>query len=202
MRRVLLLVNVLWLTACPPPAATLKRTAWAIPQSTYPNDTQVRWYDVEGDDEHQLRANLDAIGPEDAKGERHDAYTSWYVTWRFPFSRGDDGCTTGPVTTDVRVVMTLPRWLGPADPNHPMVKKWRSYLDSLVEHESGHRDTGFRAATEITELLPNLAPQQSCDDAEAKANETARAVLEKFRTHDAAYDEDTRHGATQGAVFP
>lgn len=179
-----------------------RHVSWALPQSMYPNDTQVRWYDVEGDSEQVLRTNLDALGPEDSKGDRHDAYTSWYVTWRFPFSRTDEGCSTGPVTTDVRVVMTLPRWRGPADEKLPLVQKWRRYLDSLVEHESGHRDTGFRAATEITDTLPGLPAQPTCEEAEARANEAARAVLERFRAHDVNYDDETHHGATQGAVFP
>lgn len=190
------------LMACPPPGEKRALKHWALPQSTWPNDTQVRWYDVEGETETQLRANLDAIGPEDANGERHDAYTSWYVTWRFPFSRGDDGCTTGPVTTDVRVVMTLPRWRGPSDEGDALVRKWRRYLDALMEHESGHRDTGFRAATEIVDALPSLPPQPTCEDAEARANEAARAVLTRFRADDVSYDEATRHGESQGAVFP
>lgn len=201
MRRVFTSVAVVLLSACPG-ARDVKRTSWALPQSTWPNDTQVRWYDVDGDTEQQLRANLDGIGPTDSTGERHDAYTSWYVTWRFPFSRTDEGCSTGPVTTDVHVVMTLPRWRGPADPGHPLVQKWRTYLDALMEHEAGHRDTGFRAATEITDTLPTLPPQPSCEEAEARANEAARAVLERFRAHDVSYDDDTRHGATQGAIFP
>ncbi len=193
---------VLLLSACPRGAATPERTSWALPRSTWPNDTQVHWYDVDADTEAQLRATLDTVGPTDASGERHDAYTSWYVTWRFPFSRTDEGCSTGPVTTDVRVLMTLPRWRGPADAAHPLVKKWRGYLDALMQHESGHRDTGFRAATEITDTLAGLPPQPSCDEAEVRANAAARAVLERFREHDVAYDDETRHGATQGAVFP
>lgn len=178
------------------------RALVTLPPAVWPSDTTVRWYDVEGDDEAQLRAWLDAHGPEDQHAERHDAYTAWHVTWRFPFAQSDEGCSTGPVTTNVRVTITLPRWRGYADESHPLVKRWRRYLEALKEHESGHRETGFRAATDITEELPRLPPRPTCEEAEEAANAAARAVLERHRAHDAEYDAETRHGETQGAVFP
>lgn len=199
--RSLTLFFLLSLPACVT-TTTRPRALLTLPPGVWPSDTQVRWYDVEGDSEAQLRAALDAHGPEDQSGERHDAYTAWHVTWRFPFSQTEEGCSTGPVTTKVRVTITLPRWRGWADENDPLVKHWRRYLDALKEHETGHRDTGFRAATDITEELPALPPKPTCEEAEEAANAAARAVLERHRARDTEYDAETRHGATQGAVFP
>ena len=83
-----------------------------------------------------------------------------------------------------------------------MVRRWRRYLDALTEHESGHRETGFRAATDIAEVLPALPAKPTCEEAEEAANVAAREVLERYRKLDTEYDGETRHGATQGAVFP
>lgn len=173
------------------------RAAVLLPPSVWPRDTTIRWYDIEGDTEAELRTQLDARGP-----EGHDAYTTWQVTWRFPFSRTEEGCTTGPVSTDVHINVTLPRWRGPVDERDPLLRRWRRYLDALKEHESGHRETGFRAATDITETLPTLPPLPTCEEAEEAANTAAREVLERYRKLDTDYDGETRHGATQGAVFP
>jgi predicted secreted Zn-dependent protease len=196
--RVLLIVSLV-LSACT--TSTRARALVTLPPSVWPTETQVRWYDVEGDSEAELRASLDARGPEN-DGARHDAYTAWYVNWRFPFQQSDEGCSTGPVTTTVRVTITLPRWRGYQDEHVPLMKRWRRYLDALKEHESGHRDTGFRAASEITEQLEALPPRPTCAESEAAANAAAVKVLERFRAVDADYDAETRHGATQGAVFP
>lgn len=191
----LALLIVLFATGCvtvPKP-----RAAILLPPSVWPQETVIHWYDIEGDTEAELRAQMDAKGP-----EGHDAYTAWHVTWRFPFARADDGCSTGPVTTNVRITVTLPRWRGPVDEGDPLVRRWRRYLDALKEHESGHRETGFRAATDIAEVLPALPPKPTCEEAEEAANAAAMEVLARYRTRDTEYDGETRHGETQGAVFP
>ena len=198
--RLLALLLLLPTTACV--TVPRPRAAVLLPPSVWPSDTMIHWYDVEGDTETELRAQLDARGPEDTGGQRHDAYTAWHVTWKFPFSEGAEGCSTGPVTTAVHINITLPRWRGPEDERDPLVRRWRRYLDALKEHESGHRETGFRAATDITETLPALPPKPTCEQADEAANAAAREVLERYRAGDIAYDAETRHGATQGAVFP
>ncbi len=198
--RWVLLFSVVTLSACT--AALRPRALVTLPATVWPNDTQVRWYDVEGDTEAQLRAALDSHGPQTPDGARHDAYTAWHVTWRFPFSQSTEGCATGPVSTAVRVTITLPRWRGYADEGDVMMQRWRHYLEALEAHESGHRETGFRAATDINEALPSLPPRPTCEEAEEAANTAARALLEHYRARDTDYDAETHHGATQGAVFP
>lgn len=197
--RVLTLLAASALTACV--SAPRPRVDVLLPASLWPQDTQVHWYEVEGDTEAQLRASLDARGPLDPDGERNDAYTAWHVTWRFPFQQSEAGCTTGPVTSAVRVTMTLPKWRAPAD-GGPLLTRWRHYLEALKVHESGHRETGFQAATDITDALEALPPQPTCEEAEEVANATALSVLERYRQRDKEYDEATRHGETQGARFP
>ncbi|MFT3713929.1 MAG: DUF922 domain-containing protein [Archangium sp.] len=199
--RALLFLPLLVVMGCKTIPIAKPRSLVVLPPTVWPRDTQIKWYDIEGDSEADLRAEMDAKGP-DTDGERHDAYTRWHVTWRFPFVRGEDGCATGPVTTDVRVVVTLPRWLGYADEQEPLMRRWRRYLEALKTHEGGHRDTGFRAASEISEKLAELPPQPNCDEAEEVANAAAMKILESYRKTDVDYDAETRHGATQGAVFP
>jgi predicted secreted Zn-dependent protease len=163
-----------------------------------PADTFVHWYEVEGQSPAQVRAQLDRLGPVDARGQRHDAFTEWYVTWHFPFARTDEGCSLGPVETKLRVTVTLPRLVD----GDAVGERFDRYLHALWAHESGHRDTGLRAEGELDALLPTLPVQPTCDEAEAAGNAAARAVLERMREEDLAYDLRTRHGETQGAVFP
>jgi predicted secreted Zn-dependent protease len=196
--RVLILFMVFAASAC----STIRpRALVTLPASVWPSDTTIRWYDVEGDTEAQLRASLDARGPE-SDGRRHDAYTTWHVMWNFPFAESADGCSTGPISTTVQVIITLPRWRGYADESDPLVKRWRDYLDALKRHESGHRNTAFQAATDIAETLPSLPPRATCEAAEEAANAEAQGVLARYRTAEQSYDAETRHGATQGAIFP
>ncbi len=167
-----------------------------------PRDVLVTWYDVDADDAAGLRRQMDASGPLDGNGQRHDAYTSWYVTWEYPFSRDDAGCTTGPVTTSVRVTYTLPRWKTREAAEYGLQVRWRGYIEALLTHENGHRSTGLDAAREIEDVLPRLPPAPTCEELEKAANDAGHRILSKHRTEDTDYDAETRHGATQGAVFP
>lgn len=173
-----------------------------IPSIAWPSDTSVHWYDVEGASEGAVRAALSRLGPIDSAGARHDAYTQWYVTWHFPLVRTDLGCATGPVSTSMRVRITLPRWQAPPEASIELVARWRTYLDVLATHELGHRERGLEAAADIEAELPLLGPKPSCEEAERIANQAAHQILERHRQADRDYDELTQHGATQGAVFP
>jgi predicted secreted Zn-dependent protease len=197
--RLALSLPLLLVCACA--TASRPRVVVTLAASEWPSDTQVHWYDIEGDTAPQLRTSLDAQGPLDLHGERHDAYTAWHVTWRFPFVEGEAGCTTGPVETTVRANITLPRWRG-FDGQDALTKRWRRYLEALKNHESGHREMGFRAAADIAQQLPDLPPQPTCEAAEAAANAVALHVLEQHRQYDLDYDAKTDHGASQGALFP
>ncbi len=172
-----------------------------VPLAVSLTDPSIRWYDIGGDSRFALRDALDRAGPLDADGVRHDAHTDWFVTWHFPFVDEAQGCKLGPVNVTLRTSVTLPRWYASASTDPELVERWRDYLAALWLHESGHRETGARAAGEIETLLPTLPAKESCVDAETAANEAAQGVLTRHRQADRDYDETTQHGAMQGATF-
>jgi len=176
-------------------------TPHTLPATDWPADTQVHWYDVTGATAAELRAQLELRGPEDAAGARHDAYTEWYVTWHFPMVMTESGCSAGPVATTLRVMVSFPRWQAAPVVDQGLLDQWERYLAALFQHESGHRDTALRAAHEISEVLGAFEQLPTCPEPEVVAS-AAHAVVEKYRKADVEYDEETRHGETQGAVFP
>jgi predicted secreted Zn-dependent protease len=167
-----------------------------------PAQTEVKEYEIAGQTPEELRAQLDKAGPVDASGARHDAYTHWFVKWNYPFARSPAGCATGPVTITLTVSMDLPRWVNSDSGPDALKARWQEYLDSLVTHESGHRENAVQAGAEIERALPQLAPQATCEEMDRVANEEGQKVLARFREADVAYDGKTDHGATQGARFP
>ena len=183
-------------------ATTMAPLPVTIPSIAWPSDTQVRWYDVEASSEDALREALSRQGPIDTTGTRHDASTEWAVTWHVPLERTALGCTTGPVSTSLRVRITLPRWYAPPGAPTALVARWRSYLDTLATHELGHRESGLLAASAIEADLPLLDARPTCEETERYASQVAHEILERYHKADRDYDEETQHGATQGAVFP
>lgn len=199
--RALLFLSLLAVTGCKTVPSARPRVPVTLPPAVWARDTQIKYYDITGDSEAELAAEMDSKAPE-VDGLRPAAYTRWHVTWRIPFERSEEGCAPGPVTSDVRVVVTLPRWLGYADENEPLMKRWRKFLEALKTHEGGHRDTGFRAASEISEKLAQMPPMATCELAEETATAAALKIMETYRKADVDYDLETRHGETQGVVFP
>jgi predicted secreted Zn-dependent protease len=159
-------------------------------------------YDVTGQTSAQLRADLDRLGPRDRSGKRYDAHTTWNIAWAYRFVRGVRGCRASFVTATVDVRQTLPRWRERAGASAPLVQRWQTYELALQEHEDGHRDIAVRAANAAHRALTELPAAPNCDEMDRRANAAGQAILEQHRQQERDYDRTTKHGVTQGAVFP
>lgn len=162
---------------------------------------RVETYDVSGESADELRRDLNRRGPL-SRGQRYDARTDWHVRWWFDFERSDEGCRAVRPRVDLDVRITMPRWRQPAGASSELVERWQRYLVDLREHEDGHAAVGQSAADEIREALGGLEAADSCPEAERLANRVGHDVIERHNRKDERYDEETRHGATQGARFP
>jgi len=158
-------------------------------------------YTVTGSSAAEIRDNLNRARPSD-KSRRHDAMTHWYVRWSYPFDRGTDRCATGPIKVSVTVRTQMPEWAAPPDAPADLSQSWNQYLKSLRHHEDGHKNHGLLAARDVLEKLKRLDAKDTCDAMNIAANAAGNRILDEYREKDRAYDQRTRHGATQGAVFP
>jgi predicted secreted Zn-dependent protease len=159
----------------------------------------VHEYSVQGPSVAEVRSQLDACGPHDETGTRHDAYTKWYVSWGFGFDTSN-GCRVDPVKVQLVVDMYVPRL--DADANAPTAAPWAAYRTALLAHENGHVQNGIDAANQAEAAMSSLAPAATCDEAKTLANQAAQQVTDAFAQRDLAYDADTDHGRSEGAVFP
>jgi predicted secreted Zn-dependent protease len=199
MRRLLPTTVLLALAACahappsPPssPVVTLDPSVRAI--------AAVDCYVVRGATAAAVRQALDRSGPEGADGH-YDAKTSWKVSWRYPFEKSASGCRLGPVEVDVGITYVMPRLEG--DVRGPLSRRWRDYLTALQVHEDGHANNGRAAGEAVLEALRALPSRPSCGELDLLARETGLKIVRSFNALDDAYDARTKHGVTQGAVFP
>ena len=170
--------------AAPAPSAV---TAVDIPNAI------VTYYDIQGATGQELREQLNRFGLVGADGYRGDAKTDWYITWTWK-GYGTENCDLQTVTVTHDIQVTMPRWIPPSDAPPELVAKWGEYILVLAEHEKGHVDN-------VIAHLPSLVDaiqRATCLTAEARAQE----ALDTIRQYDLDYDARTRHGETQGAVFP
>lgn len=159
-------------------------------------------YDIRGLYAADLRHEMNQLGPLDREGVRHDAYTGWFIDWKYPYAQTTSGCSTGPVRVTVSVTYTMPRWNAPPHASVALRKRWAQYTENLRTHEDVHRDIGVHAGEEIKRRMEALPPKTTCGALEVAADAVGKRLLEKYRLMERAYDRDTGHGATQGASFP
>lgn len=170
----------------PAPIPTVVTTL-EIPYAT------IEYYDVSGSTQWEIRDQLNTLASVDENGFRGDALTSWKIRWTWD-GYGTEACDLSSVTATYDIEVRLPRWTPPQDASPELVTKWNTYVLALLEHEKVHVDN-------VVDYLPYLIKTirgATCNTAEDRAQE----VLAELRSADLKYDEETNHGATQGAIFP
>jgi predicted secreted Zn-dependent protease len=127
-------------------------------------------------------------------------YNQWNVRWQFRYAPSSRGCNITSSAVNLQSVTTLPRWVDRDRADSALVAEWDRYIGALRLHENGHRDIAYRAAAEIQRTLRRFAAG-SCTSISPQANRVAQDILERHQRENSVYDEETRHGATQGASW-
>ena len=185
----------------PAPAPTSTATVEVVPAPTLDavetslSYAEITYYDIVGTTEAELRAQMTALGPLDPYDNNKpvDAYVAWYIYWNWD-GYGTADCDLDTAQVWYELYLTMPNWTPPADAAPELVTKWEEYIRALEEHEVGHLDNVINNYETVLTAIQAAA----CDTADA----AAVAALDPLYEFDAAYDVETNHGATQGAVFP
>jgi predicted secreted Zn-dependent protease len=160
-------------------------------------------YAITGTTPAALRKQLSRRGPLDlAQNRRYDARTDWSVQWSFRYTKKDDRCMIQNASSSVAIIVTLPQWQLLKNAPQSLVDEWNQYLIALRLHEVGHQQHGIDAATEVLQRLNSFPSYASCKSLKTAAQAAAQAIIQQFNQRDVAYDRTTKHGYTQGAVFP
>lgn len=148
------------------------------------------YYDASGDDAAAIRRSIDAARPTDAHdGQRVDALTTWRMRWSWPTRTR--GCDLGKARVTFAATVRMPRLAVVPDAVKPA---WDRYVAALERHEAGHARHGYNGRAAVLAAIRGA----TC----ATADAAATAALAKLDAFGVQYDRETRHGMTQGAVFP
>jgi predicted secreted Zn-dependent protease len=97
--------------------------------------------------------------------------------------------------------MTLPS-LVTANVPGDVQKRWDDFLDNVIVHESGHVKIGYDGAREYQHQLGNFPAMANCDVLKSQLQDLFQQNYRRIDQLNVEYDRTTRHGETQGAVFP
>jgi len=163
----------------------------------------INYYDVSGANAREVRESLNRNGPvSKINGKRFDAYTAWYISWKYQYRQPTGGCAIASVSTEVKVIIDFPRLKADATTPEALKSLFARYLENLMRHEKGHAQNAIDFARKIETGIRALPTKSSCNALQDVANALGGALIKEANQADIDYDARTRHGATQGARFP
>jgi predicted secreted Zn-dependent protease len=160
---------------------------------------RIETYPVVGGDRRTIGAALRA-GITDANGRRFAGYHTWHLTWRYETRAEFGHCTIARATVTLTSTVTLPVWTPPPGVDSSLVSQWEQYRRALAVHERGHRAITYAGAGRVLRAIRGV-PDQSCAFIGDAVRAMAEPLLAAIRVDEARYDVETRHGATQGAIW-
>ncbi|HKP74032.1 MAG TPA: DUF922 domain-containing protein [Longimicrobiaceae bacterium] len=167
------------------------------PASANPTYT---YYAVTGTTAPELAVAMRRQAPPEGGYGRARWGVSWTMRWEPAIGMGR-ACHITAANVTLRTEVRMPHWDPPPGASPELVAQWRSFIDALRVHENGHLEIAVQAQREVERTLRRTeAP--SCTQMQSVGNQAAERVLAELRGRERAYDERTRHGATQGAVWP
>lgn len=161
---------------------------------------ETMYYDIEGLSRADLAAALRERGPS-VHERQFFGLTEWEMSVEYRPIEGGAGCVIDNLTIEVAVTTHLPRWSRTAAAPAALRRAWDRFVTALDQHERGHRVLAERAAETVRQrLLAASAP--TCDRLDAEARREMAVVMQEYETRQRAYDAETEHGRTQGAIWP
>ncbi len=152
------------------------------------------YYEVSGTTATELRRSIDKARPADPKnGDRFDALSHWRVAWAWK-SDGKTKCDLSATTLSFSATVLMPRLAAPDSLSPELRARWDHYIAALETHEAGHVRHAYDHHGEVLTAIKGA----TCET----VSKAAQAAIDKIDEYNIEYDRQTRHGETQGAVFP
>ena len=158
-------------------------------------------YGIEADDAQTAAVQMQLFGPE-IDGEPFYGLHRGRWRYRYDRTRLEDGrCRLTNARVMLRSVITIPHLTNRETAPAAMRAAWDDYLAAIRLHEEGHRSLAVEVLREFWSAVEG-AVVDSCDTAREAVQVWASEASPEWRRVQEAYDDETDHGMTQGAVWP
>ena len=179
----------------PAPAVSSPALVAAAPELASLPGVILVGYPVQGRSPRAIRESINERRPKPPQGEDpFDARVDWrYQTrWR---SGPSGACDPATVEVEMTIVVTLPDLTTRAALDRRERERWDRYFKALVGHEHNHVRVALAGAEQLRTYMRNAPDCTTMQAAQAQISASIVAA-------NAAYDESTRHGRTEGATYP
>lgn len=159
-----------------------------------------RPYDIVGRTATELNTQIGTLGPA-RDGRRYSGELSWSLRYRYGTMSTMGGCGVRDVRVSIETITTMPHWTNADSADAELRAQWAAYLTALRTHEEGHRRIALEAANAVRQRLDGMRGAD-CQSFAAEAQFHFERLIREYNKRNADYDASTRHGFTQGAIWP
>ena len=161
-----------------------------------PPDIQTIYYEVSGRTPAELVASIDQCRPTERDGQ-----TDWYIKWRYWYEPQRGQYVITSFAADVEIRYSMPKWIGEDQVDSAVREEWQRYIDCLTVHESLHGQIAMDCADAMKQHFSSNVVGTKERQAIGKAvDSVCLRFIEEYAVKEVAYDKDTDHGRTQGAL--
>jgi len=160
-------------------------------------------YPVSGETTDAIAKSLDAKALVDAHDPlgRYYALTNWNLSSHWNFQPTAVGCEVEKAQVTLAVTMTLPS-LASTNVSPEVRQRWDAFIANAIAHETGHVNLAFDGARSYQHDISYLLPAMNCNIIQTRLNDLFKNDFDAIDQANVDYDTETKHGTTQGAVFP
>ena len=183
------------------PVPTAPRIVYPV---TFNSNLNIETYNVSGTTLTELSNSLNAhavADPNETSG-RYYAQTQWYLSAQWSDQPTARGCEVENGAVTLTMTMTLPILPSTAGVPRSVQDRWTTFIGNTITHEKGHVKLNLQDARTYQGDLGNFPPAADCTTIKQRLNDLFNRATSSIRRDNINYDAQTRHGETQGAVFP
>lgn len=161
------------------------------------------YYQIYGNTATNLRSQIQACAP-GANGSASAEFTgqtAYTLSWQYSVIHNGSSCTLASVKVGMHTAIAMPYWQATGSAAAGLNTRWQSFVSGLAVHEQGHVSLNNLYAGKLLSSLQNLGPTD-CGSVAGAVQSLANGTNNALNQANDAYDAQTNHGASQGAVVP
>jgi len=170
---------------------------------TFDSNLHVETYEVAGKTVNEISKSLEAnaIADPHEPGSRYYALTRWQLGGDWSVRPSARGCQVTGGNITLALTMTLPS-LSTSGVSADTLKRFNTFIEKTILHENGHVELALQGARDYQRALGNHSAASNCDALKTQLSDLFRRSFNSIDRANLDYDAKTKHGLTQGAVFP
>ncbi|MFW5301089.1 DUF922 domain-containing protein [Pseudomonas aeruginosa] len=163
---------------------------------------KVEHYWVTGRSVQEIQASISENAPTRNGDTFYAGATVWNLDSSYdyvPLASG--GCAISNPRVTVNITISLPALRDDVQRSPGVIREWNRFYIALRAHELLHAANGKRTAQTLLSRLSGVRTELPCERLSVVVSQAGQALIKKLGEYDSQLDQQTNHGATQGALL-